>query len=378
MERKQLKLIYQDLAKKMVFVIGPRQVGKTWIAKEIYKLYKSPVYLNYDNIEDQKIIKNMSWLSTNDLVIFDELHKMKGWKNYIKGVYDTRPDDMSILVTGSAGLATHKNIGDSLAGRYFVHTILPFSLSEIANSKSISDDTVNKLIQKGGFPEPFLSENDMDADRWRSQYVESLIRTDVLDFGSVDDIKSMQNIFTILRSSVGSTVSYSSIARSIGMSPVTVKKYIQVLESIYLIFIIRPHSNKVARSILKEPKIYFYDTGLVDKNNAGARFENYVAVSLLKDIKGKNEITGQSNILSYIRNKEGKEVDFAIVNNDNNLEMLIEAKVSESSLSPNISYFQDKYKVKAIQVIQNTRHDREIDINTLILRAKTFFKDQIL
>ena len=218
----------------------------------------------------------------------------------------------------------------------------------------------------------------MDADRWRSQYVESLIRTDVLDFGSVDDIKSMQNIFTILRSSVGSTVSYSSIARSIGVSPVTVKKYIQVLESIYLIFIIRPHSNKVARSILKEPKIYFYDTGLVDKNNAGARFENYVAVSLLKDIKGKNEITGQSNILSYIRNKEGKEVDFAIVNNDNNLEMLIEAKVSESSLSPNISYFQDKYKVKAIQVIQNTRHDREIDINTLILRAKTIFKDQIL
>ena len=156
MYRKQIEQIKKDLDKKMVFISGPRQVGKTWLAKEISKDYKKTVYLNYDNLEDRKLIEKAQWIDDIDLLILDEIHKMPKWKNYLKGIYDTKNNKLRILITGSARLETFRNTGDSMAGRFFKHRLMPFSLAELKGNK-LSD--TERLIERGGYPEPFLTED---------------------------------------------------------------------------------------------------------------------------------------------------------------------------------------------------------------------------
>lgn len=371
MNRQQKQQIIADLSKKIVFLVGPRQVGKTWLAKEIGKLYSKMVYLNYDRAEDREIIKTESWLENTELLILDELHKMKGWKDYLKGIYDTKPDNLKILVTGSARLDTFRQSGDSLAGRFFLHHLLPLSLAEIKNEAELVD--IDKLLTRGGFPEPFLAEADTEADRWRSQYVDSLIRTDVLDFKKIDDFKAIQLVFELLRRKVGSPISYSSIAKDVEISPNTVKKYIKILESLYIIFKVTPYSKKIARSILKEPKIYFYDNGLVIGDD-GIKFENLVANALLKNIMGHNDYLGKKETLHYLRTKEQKEVDFALADEDMGLLEILEVKLSDSVISKNLKYFSETYKIKALQVVNNLKIEKTVE-NIDVVRAKDYLQN---
>ena len=169
MKRTQQDLVLKDLSKKMVFLTGPRQVGKTSLALAIAEEYASSVYLNYDNFSHREIIKQMDWLPDTRFLILDELHKMEDWKNYLKGLYDTKPTTLHILVTGSARLETFRQSGDSLAGRFFRHRLNPLSLAEIPDA---SEPMLEQLLQRGGFPEPFLAESPDDSNRWRLQYID--------------------------------------------------------------------------------------------------------------------------------------------------------------------------------------------------------------
>jgi predicted AAA+ superfamily ATPase len=373
MDRKQTEKIVEDLDKKMVFVVGPRQVGKTWLAKEIGKRFENSVYLNYDRAEDREIIRKEAWPGKTELLILDELHKMKGWKNYLKGVFDTKERGQKILVTGSARLNTFRQAGDSLAGRFFLHRLLPFSLAETKNQKFRMD--IDRFLKRGGFPEPFLAETDEEADRWRAQYYEGLVRTDVLDFEVVHNLQTMQMVLELLRRKVGSPVSYAAIAEDVQASPVTVKKYIEILESLFIVFRVAPYSRNIARSVLKEPKIYFFDNGLV-MGDDGAKFENFMAVSLLKHVFGKTDSTGQSYELKYLRTKDKREVDFVLAKN-NEIEELIEAKFSDGAPSKNLRYFADRLAVSARQVVKELKREKSIG-NVDIVAAENFLKNLFL
>jgi hypothetical protein len=353
-ERIQKDLILKDLKKKMAFLTGPRQVGKTWLAQKIAGLFPKSIYLNYDSLEDRKIIQTESWLEDTSLLILDEIHKMQGWKNYLKGVYDTKPDPMMILVTGSARLEAFRQGGDSLAGRYFNHRLLPFSPSELGESPLGSD--LERFMNRGGFPEPFLAESDTEADRWRMQYVDGLIRTDILDFEKIQDFKAIQMVLELLRSRVGSPLSYKSIAEDVGISPNTAKKYIQIFESLYIIFRVSPFSHNIARSILKEPKIYFFDTGMV-KGDEGVRFENLVAVCLLKHVFALTDYSGKPYSLDYLRTKEGMEVDFCLTNGDIP-ERMVEVKRSDSVPSRSLLNFKNRYNIPGVQVVLHLKHEK--------------------
>jgi predicted AAA+ superfamily ATPase len=373
MERAQKQEIIRDLNKKMVLLAGPRQAGKTTLAKTIAKEFNSSLYLSYDRLADRKIIQEESWLPSVELIIFDEIHKMEGWKNYLKGVFDTKDPHQKILVTGSARLEIFNQVGDSLAGRFFLHRLMPLSPAEC--KKMEVPFTVDHFLERGGFPEPFFAETLIDAKRWRLQYVDSLTRYDVLDFDNIHNVKAIQLVFELLRDRVGSPISYSSIAEDANISPTTVKKYIQILEALYIVFRVSPFSNNIARSLIKEPKIYFFDTGLI-KGNSGERFENFIAGCLLKHVFGKIDYHAEKYALHYLQTKEKQEVDFALVKDDK-IEKIIEVKQSDPNPSTSLHYFHEKYNLPALQVVKNLKREkREGSIE--ILEAKTFLESLFL
>ncbi len=373
MIRSQMKQIIEDLNDKMIFIVGPRQVGKTWLSKEIGKQFSETVYLNWDNFKDRDIIKNYSWLDSTELVILDEIHKMKYWKNHLKGLWDTKSDKLKILVTGNARLDAFSKGGDSLAGRYFSYRLLPFSLKELQNTEL--KNNIDLLFERGGFPEPLISQTEIKAKRWRKQYIDSLLREDIIDLTNVMDIQSMKTVLELLRRRVGSPVSYSSIARDVGIAPNTVKKYVSIFESLFIIFRVTPFSRNIGRSILKEPKIYFFDTGMVI-DDGGNRIENLVAVSLLKHVYGKNDMLGEEINLHYLRTKDGREVDFCLTEDDKPVKM-IEVKTSKENLDKNLIYFYEKYEIPAVQVNKNITRERKIN-KIPVISINRFLNDLFL
>ncbi|MCK5074775.1 MAG: ATP-binding protein [Calditrichia bacterium] len=369
MKRELEKIVCNDLKKKMVFITGPRQVGKTWLAKQIMSSYKSPQYLNYDVEEDRTIILKRAWKPECDLLIFDEIHKMKNWKIYLKGIFDSREEGQAILITGSARMETFRQSGESLAGRYFHHQLLPFSVKEIVE-QSTPYAILEKLNRSGGFPEPYLNtqhNDDTYAARWRKQYYTDLIREDILEFSRINEIKTMRILLELLRKRVGSPLSLNSLAEDLDISYHTVKKYITILESLYIVFLVHPYHSNIARAIKKEPKLYFYDSGFVI-GNKGIRLENSCAVSLLKHTLHLSNAFGKNINLRYMRTKDGKEIDFAIIE-DGKPKQLIEVKLTDTTPSSNLNFFLKKTSgAESIQLVHNIRQEMFIK-NIMILNA---------
>jgi uncharacterized protein len=280
MKRKLEDQIRKDLEKKIVLLSGPRQVGKTTLSQQLSP--QSTDYFNFDDQDHRKLIREKKWRRDVQLVIFDETHKMKNWKRWLKGVYDTEGTHPSLLVTGSARMDVYSQGAESLAGRHFLYRLHPFSTAEVHEALDESPETVQeKLLQFGGFPEPFLTANMTFAKRWRRSHLDRILREDLLDLEKVREIKSIEILVDLLAERVGSTISFSSLARDLEVSPKTVKHWIEILQRMFVIFVVPPYSRNIARAILKEPKIYFYDIARVNAPG-GARFENLVACALLK------------------------------------------------------------------------------------------------
>jgi uncharacterized protein len=351
--------IQADLARKLVILTGPRQVGKTTLARQLAAGNATAVYLNWDVPADRGVLQRQSWPRSSSLVVMDEIHKMSAWKEWLKGVVDGRPAGQALLVTGSARMETFRQSGESLAGRYLAWRLHPISVREWSTEQTVSPHSaLDHLLRRGGFPEPCLAESDIEADRWRSQYITDLVREDVLEFSRVQEIGTMRLFVDMLRERVGSPVSLASIARDLLVSPTTLKRYLDILQALFIVFAVHPWHRNVARAIQQMPKLYFYDTGLV-RGGEGARFENAVAAMLLKQTHFEVDGLGRDTGLHYLRTKDGAEVDFAL-SRDGSLTRLIECKLSDDSPHHALQRFAREFApAEAVQLVHDLRNDED-------------------
>ncbi len=365
--------IHRDLQKKMVFVGGPRQVGKTTLAKKLLATEQwQGRYFNWDFDEDRQDILARKWQAQDRLLIFDELHKFARWKNWLKGLYDVYSEEHAYLVTGSARLDVYRRGGDSLLGRYHYWRLHPFTLDELPPGFT-SDDSLKRLMTLGGFPEPFLSGSEREARCWRRDRLDRVIREDIRDLESIRNIQHLSLFLDLLRSRVGGIVVISNLAGDVQVSPKTAKVWLEILERMYLVFIVRPYTRSLPRAIQKPPKVYFFDNGDV-LGDEGPRFENLVAATLLKRLHFLEDFEGYRYELRYIRDKEGREVDFAILR-EGVLEELIEVKCGDDTPSRSLLYYANKLKPpKVTQLVAGL--ERSFDYNGIkVTDPITYFRN---
>jgi len=356
MKRYLADYIVEDLKKKIVLLTGPRQSGKTTLSKMLSSNYD---YLNFDNPEHRLGLIERSWDRSRDLIIFDELHKLKNWKSWLKGVYDTEGVSPEIIVTGSAKLDTYRKVGDSLAGRFFQFRLHPFDLKEIKKMRGIDNVSaaLDQLLEVGGFPEPYLEGDSRFYNRWKRSHLDIILRQDMIELENVQHLASIETLIQLLRQRVGSPVSYSSLARDLQCSDKTVKRWLEILETMYVVFSVRPFHRNIARSLLKAPKYYFYDTGQV-LGHKGVKLENLTACALLKEIHFLEDCFGERLRLHYLKTKNDREIDFFVSRDDVPL-MLVEVKWADGNLSRNFSVFEKYFPgIKKVQIVKELAREK--------------------
>ena len=350
-------LVLNDLANKVVMLTGPRQVGKTTLSRQLMQSFGSAQYLNWDVLADRVVLQRQSWNPRAGLLVIDEIHKRPNWKGWLKGVADGRLAGQALLVTGSARMETFRQAGDSLAGRYFAFRLHPISVREWCEQKGVSPAVaLDHLLERGGFPEPCLAADPIQADRWRAQYFTDLIREDVLEFSRLHEINTMRLFVDLLRERVGSPLSLASIARDLAVAPATLKRYLDILQALFIVFTVHPWHRNVGRAILQRPKVYFFDTGLV-RGNQGLRLENAVAGMLLKQTHFLQDGAGREVGLHYIRTKDGAEVDFAL-SEAGRLTQLTECKLGDNKPHRALARFAEQFSdAEAVQVVYDLRQE---------------------
>lgn len=326
--------VRKDLAKKMVFVGGPRQVGKTTLAMHLLREVRG--YLNWDLAEHREAILRREIPGT-PLLVLDEIHRYRSWRNYLKGLYDRPGRKQRILVTGSGRLDLYRFGGDSLQGRYHYLRLHPLSAREIGirTRKELRD-----LLELGGFPEPFLSGSRTEAKRWSREHRTRLIREDVVDLERVEDLGNLELLVLRLPELVGSPLSVNALREDLQLGHKTVLNWIRVLERLYSIFRVAPHGAPRLRAVKKAQKHYHFDWSLVPEEPA--RFENLVASHLLKWVHFEVDARGRDLELRYFRDIEGREVDFVVVEDRKPL-LFVECKWGDAPLDPSLRYLKARF-----------------------------------
>ena len=373
MERYLKEYILDDLQKKIVLLTGPRQSGKTTLSKMLSNDYD---YFNFDNPEHRLGLLERSWDRSKNLIIFDELHKLKNWKSWLKGIYDTEGVPPRIIVTGSAKLDTYKKVGDSLAGRFFQFRLHPLDLKEIEKTEHPDNlqAVLEQLLETGGFPEPYLEGSSRFYNRWKRSHLDIILKQDLIDLENLQQITSIETLIQLLRKRVGSPVSYKSLATDLQCSDKTIKRWLTILENMYIIFRVGPFHRNIARSILKAPKYYFYDTGQVI-GNAGVRLENLTACALFKEIHFIEDCYGEQAQLYYLKTKDKREIDFFVTRKEAPF-LMAEVKWADTSPSKNFAIFGKYFpNTRKVQIVKELDREKTYPDGTELRLAYNWLAD---
>ncbi|MDE0191985.1 MAG: AAA family ATPase [Gammaproteobacteria bacterium] len=358
--------VQDDLATKMVFVAGPRQVGKTTLALDLPGARAG--YLNWDVAEDRERILRRE-LPASRFWVFDELHKYRPWRNFLKGLYDARREGQRILVTGSGRLELFSFGGDSLQGRYHLLRLHPFSVAEagIDDAGGLAD-----LLRLGGFPEPYLGGNEIEARRWSRQNRTRLIEEDVTAMTSIRDLGRLEEMMLRLPDLVGSPLSINALREDLQVAHKTVAAWLDTLERLFALFRLPPFGAPRIRAVKQERKHYHFDWSLVAE--PAARFENLVACHLLKWVHYQQDTQGRDLELRFFRDIDGREVDFVVLE-DRKPAMLVECKLGDRDIDRGLRYLKTRFpNVDAYQIALSGQRDYVSPLDIRAMPALDFLR----
>jgi len=352
---------------KMAFITGPRQVGKTTLAQNLM-LSEGSNYFNWDE-QAFKVAWSKSPLAAISMrgegpVVLDEIHKDRRWKGRVKGVYDVIGKNVPIIVTGSARMDVFRKGGDSLMGRYIPYHLNPLSVGE--SEQPVSPDEVFQrtepcyrwadLMKLGGFPEPLLSGSEQKANRWGRLRLERLLREDVRDLRNISDINALSVLVALMPRQVGGLLSVNSLRLDADIAYGTAYAWIEVLETLYHHFVVKPYSKKLSRAVRAEPKLFLYD--ILQVKDVGVRKENLIALHLLKACQFWTDVAFGVFELRFIRTKEKEEVDFCVLR-DGKVWLLVECKSGAQALSKHLVKFTESLRPQwSFQLVDDTSYDR--------------------
>ncbi len=357
------KPVTSDLKSKMVFIGGPRQVGKTTLALSFLPApnTKSPAYFNFDDVSDKLKLLRGELPPNEKIIILDEIHKFARWRNLVKGFFDKNREEMSFLITGSARLDYYSKGGDSLQGRYHYYRLHPFSLREL--DADPSKDVLDLLLTFGGFPEPLFKSDKKFWRRWQRERLQRVIYEDIRDLETVKEISLLELLASELPNRVGSPLSVKNLKELLQVAHETVERWLKIFERMYYCFRISPFGPPKVRAVKKEQKLYMWDWSLIGE--AGPRFENFIASQLLKYCQFIEDKEGYRMELRFLRDTNKREIDFVVVR-DGKPEFAVECKTGEKDINPSIHYFNERVQIpKFYQVHQGKKDYKKNNVRVL-------------
>ena len=359
--------VTRDLKDRMVFIGGPRQVGKTTFALTFLPepTEKHPAYLNWDNITTRPSLLRGELPAKEKCIVLDEIHKFARWRSLVKGFYDTNKSQRSFIIPGSARLDYYSKGGDSLQGRYHYYRLHPFSLMEL--NKEPSMDDFRRLLKFGGFPEPCLKGDERFWRRWQRERTHQVIYEDIRDLENVKDISLLELLAEELPNRVGAPLSVKNLKELFQVSHETVERWLKIFERMYYCFRIPPYGPPKVRAVKKEQKLYLWDWSIVPE--PGPRFENFVASQLLKHCHFKEDTEGYRMDLRFLRDTDRREVDFVVLE-EGKPQFAVECKAGEKNINPSIYYFIERTKIpKFYQVHEGNRDFEKKGVRVLPVQA---------
>lgn len=367
-----IEIIKKNISKKMVFVGGPRQVGKTTLALECISeqaTEQHPGYLNWDYPPSAAKIRNIELPVNEKIIILDEVHKYARWRNLIKGIYDTQKSMHQFIITGSARLDYYRRGGDSLLGRYRYFRLHPFSLREMNKTPTSKD--LDILLRFGGFPEPLFGQDENELRIWQRERIHRVIREDLRDLERVQEISLIELLVDALPARVGSVLSVNSLREDLQVDHKTVERWLKILENLYVCFRIAPFGSNKIRAVKKEKKLFLWDWSPIESE--GAKFENLVASQLLKYCHFIEDTEGYSMELRFLRDKDKREIDFVVIK-DKKPAFAVECKTGESKISPAIFYFKERTSIPVFYQVHRASKDYQKE-NIRVLPFQTFVSE---
>ena len=360
-----------DLNDRMVFVGGPRQVGRTTFALGFLSeaTEKHPGYLNWDNPVVRASLLKGELPAAQRVIVLDEIHKFARWRNLVKGLYDTHKSERSFLVTGSARLDYYSKGGDSLHGRYHYYRLHPFSLMELKSDPSMDD--FKGLLRFGGFPEPCLRGDETFWRRWQRERTHRVIYEDIRDLENVREISLLELLAAELPNRVGAPLSVKNLRELLDVSHESVERWLKVFERMYYCFRVSPYGPPRVRAVKKEQKLYLWDWSMVPEE--GPRFENFIASHLLKYCHYLEDTEGYDMDLRFLRDTDKREVDFVVLKQKKPL-FAVECRTGEKSVNPAIFYFMERTGIPKFYQVHQGKSDYEKG-GVRVLPIHTFCKE---
>lgn len=345
-----------DLMNRMVFVGGPRQVGKTTFALTFLPELsgKHPAYLNWDDISIRTDLLKGELPGEEKLIILDEIHKFSGWRNLVKGFYDTNRSERSFIITGSARLDYYRKGGDSLQGRYHYYRLHPFSMAELNKTPTIED--FDLLLKFGGFPEPCLRGEEKFWRRWQRERLQRVVYDDIRDLENIKEISLLELLAGELPNRVGAPLSVKNLKGFLQVAHETVDRWINIFERMYYCFRIPPYGPRNVRAVKKEKKLYLWDWSIIPEQ--GPKFENFIASHLLKYCHYLEDTEGFKMDLKFLRDTDKREVDFVVLKDDVPL-FAVECKTGEKNINPALFYFMERTKIPKFFQVHSGKRDYE-------------------